>query len=154
MRLLSRRNKQPLLVHVVEPRHVVPRLQRVRSAFLPEKPVPIRFPSLRWSHAWLLASRSSKSRPHLLQPCSALPLPPPGDPQSLRPSAPPLHPYCPRPSRRPLSSEARTSAVTKSAQWTAIDYGKPYDDDFEFRPNELTPRHFKCVGEEDCDGSY
>ena len=35
-----------------------------------------------------------------------------------------------------------------------IDYGKPYDDDFEFRPNELTPRHFKCVGEEDCDGSY
>ena len=35
-----------------------------------------------------------------------------------------------------------------------IDCGKPYDDDFEFRPNPLTPKHFKCVGEEDCDGSY
>ena len=35
-----------------------------------------------------------------------------------------------------------------------IDCGKPYEDDFELRPNELTPRHFKCVGEEDCDGPY
>ena len=37
-----------------------------------------------------------------------------------------------------------------------IDYGKPYDGDFEFRPNPLTPKHFKCVGEEEdcCDGPY
>ena len=34
-----------------------------------------------------------------------------------------------------------------------IDYGKPYDGDFEFRPDPLTPKHFTCVGGEDCDGS-
>ena len=36
-----------------------------------------------------------------------------------------------------------------------VDYSMPPDGDFEFRPNPLTPRHFKCVGEEeDCAGPY
>ena len=35
-----------------------------------------------------------------------------------------------------------------------IDYGKPYEDDFEFRPNPLTPKHFKCIGDEGFYDSY
>ena len=57
---------------------------------------------------------------------------------------------------RSLSRNAQAAfrELMAAAPRATIDYGKPYDDDFEFRPNELTPRHFKCVGEEDCDGSY
>ena len=55
---------------------------------------------------------------------------------------------------RGADAQAAFRELMAAAPRVIIDYGKPYDDDFEFRPNELTPRHFKCVGEEDCDGSY
>ena len=55
---------------------------------------------------------------------------------------------------RGADAQAAFHELMAAAPRVIIDYGKPYDDDFEFRPNELTPRHFKCVGEEDCDGPY
>ena len=55
---------------------------------------------------------------------------------------------------RGAGAQAAFRELMAAAPRVIIDYGKPYEDDFEFRPNELTPRHFKCVGEEDCDGSY
>ena len=52
-------------------------------------------------------------------------------------------------------AQAAFRELMAAAPRVIIDYGKPYDGDFEFRPNELTPRHFKCVGEEeDCNGPY
>ena len=55
---------------------------------------------------------------------------------------------------RGADAQAAYRRLIAAAPRVIIDYGKPYDDDFEFRPNPLTPKHFKCVGEEDCDGPY
>ena len=55
---------------------------------------------------------------------------------------------------RGAGAQAAFRELMAAAPRVIIDYGKPYEDDFEFRPNELTPRHFKCVGEEDRDGPY
>ena len=55
---------------------------------------------------------------------------------------------------RGADAQAEFLELMAAATSVVIDYGKPYDDDFEFRPNELTPRHLQWVGEEDCDGSY
>ena len=52
------------------------------------------------------------------------------------------------------SAQAAFRRLMAAAPKVIIDYGKPYDGDFEFRPNPFTPKRFKCVGEEDCDGSY
>ena len=48
---------------------------------------------------------------------------------------------------RGAGAQAAFRELMAAAPRVIIDYGKPYEDDFEFRPNELTPRHFKCVGE-------
>jgi len=51
-------------------------------------------------------------------------------------------------------AQAAFRRLMAAARKVTIDCGKPHDGDFEFRPNPLTPKHPKCVGEEDCDGSY
>ena len=57
---------------------------------------------------------------------------------------------CLRVSHGPLhirggDAQAALRELMAAAPRVIIDYGKPYDGDFEFRPNELTPRHFKCA---------
>ena len=55
---------------------------------------------------------------------------------------------------RGADAQAAFRELMAAAPRVIIDYGKLYDDDFGFRPNELTPRHSKCAREEDCDGPY
>ena len=58
--------------------------------------------------------------------------------RGLRVSHVPLH-------IRGADAQAAYRRLFAAAPRVIIDYGKPYDDDSEFRPNPLTPKHFTAV---------
>ena len=118
--------------------------EEVRLGWPPPSPPPPRQP---WGWHWPQPGKSAYGsvEPPRRQRGGAVPGPVVS--RGLRVSHVPLH-------IRGADAQAAFRERMAAAPRVIIDYGKPYDDDFEFLPNELTPRHFTCVGEEDCDGSY